>query len=57
MTNDAKLGLILGLAVVLLIGIVFVREAPAPDGTGAAPTAALPSPSASNPAASAPFQP
>lgn len=41
MPNDAKLGLIVGVAVVLVISVVFYRKEPVPSGSrGAEPAAA-----------------
>jgi len=41
MSNDAKLGLVVGMALVLLIAILFFRREPAPTGADAPAAAAL----------------
>jgi hypothetical protein len=38
MTNDAKLGLVVGIGLVILIAIVFFRKDPATARAGPAPT-------------------
>ncbi|MBM3993922.1 MAG: hypothetical protein FJ303_07195 [Planctomycetes bacterium] len=40
MTNDAKLGLVLGVAIVLVTGLVFFRTEPADAKTASNPAAA-----------------
>ncbi len=49
MTNDAKLGLVVGIGLVILIAIVFFRKDPAAPTAAASPpnrVAAMPSPPA-----------
>lgn len=41
MPNDAKLGLVVGIALVLLIAILFFRREPTPAGIESGPVAAL----------------
>ena len=49
MPNDAKLGLVLGLGLVLMIGMVFVRTEPAPGKAPSPPATSVNSPFAPPP--------
>lgn len=40
MSNDSKLGLVLGLTLVLLIGVVFFRREPGASSAGTTPSTA-----------------
>jgi hypothetical protein len=41
MPNDAKLGLFLGISLVVVIGLVFFRAGPAANGSGGPPTTSV----------------